>query len=85
MKVIHVEWIDSYAEIGWEPANLNEHQHVTHSVGILMNEGENYLVVANSYDPTTDEWNGRISIPNVSILETRTLCHIQMKKTTKKK
>ncbi len=78
MKVVHVEWIDSEADVGWEIADYR-HDWISkcHSVGFLAAETENYIVIANSLDPDHQEFNGRISIPTCSIIEMRTLCQIK--------
>lgn len=69
MKVVHIEWIDSQTEIGWESVgHVPPEPEITHTVGFLIHEGEHYLVVANSYDPATHETNGRIVIPQVSVI-----------------
>lgn len=81
MKVVHIQWIDSCTEIGWEEYKGDMEPEVTHTVGLLVNEGDFYTIVANSYDPATNEWNGRIAIPNISMLEPpNLLCQIKTKK-----
>lgn len=78
MKVLHVEWLDSQTDIGWEPIEAIAPCHeVTHTVGLFLAETANSVVIAHSYDPATKEFNGRIYIPIVSIIEMRTICQIK--------
>lgn len=80
MRAVHVIWIDSHTEIGWD-AYRAEHTEpdLTHTVGVMIDETENYAILAHSYDPASNEWNGRISIPLQAIKEIRTLCRIKTK------
>lgn len=79
MKCVHIIWIDSEAEIGWREHDLaHDHLDLCHSVGFLVGSTEHYHVLANSLDPATNESNGRISIPKVSVKEMRVLCQIKI-------
>lgn len=83
MKVVHIEWLDSQQEIGWDEASpeLYEHDVLTHSIGLLLFETYSYILIAHSYDPETNEFNGRMAIPLCAIKEMRTLCHVNLKRT----
>ena len=78
IKIVHIEWIDSQAEIGWEPFTHTDDFDLCHTVGFLLAETDHYAIVAHSYDPATEEWNGRISIPLCAIKDVRTLCRIKI-------
>jgi len=78
MRIVHIEWVDSHTEVGWEGIDLNDAAlDITHTVGIFLGETHNYALVAHSYDPATNEYNGRISIPLSCIKDLRTLCQIK--------
>lgn len=79
MKVVHLIWIDSEVEIGWRETDLaHDHLDLCHSIGFYIAETEHYHILANSYDPATQESNGRISIPKASVKEMRTICQIKI-------
>jgi hypothetical protein len=75
-KVVHVTWLDSSAGNGWEDPATLEALTLTHSVGFLIKETENSVVVAVSYDPHTEEINSYKQIPLMAIKQMRTLCRI---------
>lgn len=75
--LIHIQWIDSCSEIGWEEYSEPAEQ-ITHTMGILINETNNYVIIAHSFDPSTNEWNGRICIPNCAIKDLKVICQIQI-------
>jgi len=79
MKVVHIQWIDSCTEVGWEDAKDDEGFEVSHTVGFVVSETAHYTVIANSYDPPSNQWNGRIAIPNCSIVKVKVLCRIKTK------
>lgn len=83
IKVIYVEWLDSTTEVGWDAADaVSDELKLTISIGIEIAQTADALVIANSYDPETQENNGRIYIPHSAIKKSRTLCTIQMKTTS---
>lgn len=80
LRVVYCEWVDSTTEVGWDSADsISKTLAVTYSIGIFIKETEDAVVIANSYDPSSDEINGRIYIPLASINKIRTLCQIQTK------
>lgn len=78
LRVIYCQWIDSETTHGWEPISDGE-MPLVHSVGVYLNETEEYLQLAHSIDPSNENANGTIKIPQVAIKKIRTLCQIQMK------
>lgn len=80
VKLVHIEWIDSTSATGWTPlSEIEEELDVTHSVGFLMNEGSHFIVLAHSFDPSTESANGLMTIPRQAIEKMRTICRIKMK------
>lgn len=77
MKCVHVAWVDSQTDNGWDGFEPSDKLDLCHTVAFLVAETEHYVVVAHSYDPATDEWNGRMSIPICAIVELRVLCRIK--------
>lgn len=78
MKVVHVEWVDSEASVGWEPrSSITSTPLIAPTVGFLMKETDEFLLVAHSYDSVNDHFNGGIKIPIVSIVTITVLCGIR--------
>lgn len=83
MTVLHVTWLDSESECEWTPIEvLPDSLDLTHSVGLLIKETEDFLLLALSFDPGTDSINNFKKIPKPAIKERRTLCHLNLKKTS---
>lgn len=78
MRVVHIEWIDSHTDTGWDAFTHTDAFDLCHTVGFILDETEHYIIVAHSFDPATDEWNGRISIPLCAVKNVRTLCRIKI-------
>lgn len=79
MKVVHVEWTDSESSMGWEPRCGSESGPlIAHSVGFLIRETGEYLLVAHSYDKENDHFNGGIKIPICSVVNVTVLCGIKI-------
>lgn len=79
MRVVHISWIDSQTDQGWNDTDPKEYEkeHLTHSVGFFLFETHSFVVIAHSFDPHTKECNGRIAIPLVAVKDIRTLCQIK--------
>lgn len=73
--IVQVRWLDSWAEHGWRPvtegASLEPDHCVT--VGFLMHESDELMVIAQSISVDIPNGAGWVSIPKVSITERRTL------------
>lgn len=78
-KLVHVKWFDSQTHNGWcEFAEIEESLEETHTVGLLAHELEAFIVIAHSYDPTTEEFNGAMTIPRSAINSMRTMCRVKL-------
>lgn len=78
MKVVHVEWVDSESSMGWESlAEIESTPLIAHSVGFLLKECMDFVMLAHSYDFENEHYNGAIRIPKCSILKMSTLCGIK--------
>jgi hypothetical protein len=62
-RMAYVRWIDSgmHSDYGWAPAekyieNADLHRMECVTVGIIMHEDEDIIVVALSHDPAHDKW-----------------------------
>lgn len=83
MTVLHLIWLDSESECEWTPIEaLSETLDLTHSVGLLIKETEDFVLLALSFDPGTESVNNFKKIPRSAIKERRTLCHLNLKKTS---
>ena len=79
MKVVHVAWLDSMSNCEWSYIDeIEDTLKLTHSVGFLVKETDNSLVLALSLDPQTHSVHSFKHIPIVAIDEVRELCHIEM-------
>lgn len=77
MKVLHISWIDSTGVADWTPVDqVGNEIKLTHSVGFLVRETENSIVLALSYDPETESVHCFKHIPIVAIEELREICQI---------
>lgn len=64
MKVEMVWWYDACCDSGWESVrDVTHHKQLTLSVGFVIKESKQALVIANTFDPETDTCNGRMTIP----------------------
>lgn len=82
-QIVHVQWVDSQSQNGWHDlSDLELERSITHSVGLLITDNKEYIVVAHSFDPETDHYNGIMRIPKACILKTRTICRVTMTQTT---
>lgn len=73
MKAVYLEWIDSSSERGW--CNPTKNLDLTcKSVGILVEETADRLVIANSHDANNEPmYTGVMHIPKVAITKRRAL------------
>ena len=79
MKLVHVQWLDSESATGWTPVSEVEGVlELTHTVGLLLQESEHFIVIAHSYDPATESANGLITIPRPTIEKMRTICRLKL-------
>jgi hypothetical protein len=79
MKVYHIEWLDSETLEGWTAlSDVEAELSVTHTIGFLIHESNEFLLVAHSYDPGTESTNGLITIPKAAIKKSRTLCRVKV-------
>lgn len=70
--------MDSEASVGWEPrSGITSTPLIAHTVGFLMKETAEFMLVAHSYDGVNDHFNGGIKIPIVSIVNITILCGIR--------
>lgn len=68
--VILVEWIDAIAEIGWVGIDeIKPEKSICKTIGFLIKENENELVLTNSLTQTEDQFSGYFSIPQGCIKE----------------
>ena len=64
MKLMLVHWMDANSAAGWTDLHNFEPDHgLTFSVGWLVHEDEQCLVLAGTWDETTETFNNYIQIP----------------------
>lgn len=65
--------------MGWEPRVASESSPlIAHTVGFMIRESPEYLMIAHSYDKVNDHYNGAIRIPICSVLEMKVLCGLRL-------
>lgn len=78
-KLVHVTWVDSENFNSWESLDaLQAELDETHTVGLLVHETLTHLVVAHTYDPATESYNGAITIPRQCVERTRTIGRVKL-------
>lgn len=79
LKIVHVQWIDANATCAWtEVSEIGRSSELTHTVGFLIEETDQMLIVAATYDPSTNAINAYMHIPQVCVKECRKLCQIRI-------
>ena len=79
MDVFHITWLDSQSIGEWrELDTIDGELEPTHTIGTLIAETDNSVIVALSYDPATDSVHSAKHIPHVAIIDMRLLCSIPM-------
>lgn len=83
-QVVWVSWLDSSTLTGWDAYERIKKLPETYTCGIMVDEVDDHYVIAHSFDPDSNEFNGIIRIPFAAVTKARTLCTIQLM-TTKTK
>lgn len=69
MKLIYVEWVDAVASSGWEKHEEAESIHLCRSIGYVVKEDKDCLILASTI--SQDQNNCRIAIPKAWIKKKR--------------
>lgn len=67
MKCAYVEWMDSVHMADWNAAADVKPMRPETSVGILVRDEADFITLALSYAPETEQYGHLISIPKVAI------------------
>jgi hypothetical protein len=66
--IISVVWLDSEADANWTPLeSVTDELDITHSAGFLIKETETFILLALSFDETTQSINTFKKIPLAAI------------------
>lgn len=70
-----VEWVDIVTDVGWEDKSKTLNTHHCVSVGWVLSEDKNTLVLYSTYGtgPDATETNNRIAIPKATITSRKVL------------
>jgi hypothetical protein len=72
-SIEYVEWIDAVASVGWDSGSGgNRPAHIV-TVGKLVHEDKDCLVVAGTFSYTDDETNARMAIPKGWVKNRKTI------------
>ncbi len=76
-KLVKIDWVDSENAVGWQSLEaISGDVETSYTVGLLVVDTLTHIVVAHTYDPSTEEYCGAITIPRVCILRERTLARV---------
>lgn len=68
MKALLIHWIDSSSDHGWgKIKEIPQSPNDCITLGFLVRETEDFLLITHSWDPETSSVNGTIEIPKVAI------------------
>lgn len=67
MKCAYVEWVDSVHMADWNDSGEVKPVRPEVSVGILVKDEPEFITLALSYAPETEQYGHLISIPKVAI------------------
>jgi hypothetical protein len=80
LEVVHVEWVDSSAVSSWsDTSELSIPLNHVHSVGILVHQDKEKLVLASAWDFENAHANGVMIIPRCAIKKFAPLQTIKIK------
>ena len=87
MKMIYVEWVDSYFPFpqGWQDLEdieeeVEEHTFICKSVGFHYISNEDYVVILQNLDGESERSSGILKIPKKAITKMEELSIIKPKK-----
>jgi hypothetical protein len=64
MKVVYVEWMDASADNTWTHIeHVEAPTKLTNTVGFLVKETEEFVILAHTYDEETAHVNGVMNLP----------------------
>lgn len=74
-KALYVEWVDALADSGWTKLERVSDIHRCHSIGFLVKETKNSIVLATAValDEDGNEANSTLAIPKAWIKKRRVL------------
>lgn len=76
-QVVRVSWIDADQHSGWHDLkDVNKKAWVINTVGYLVSSGKkktDFVVLADSHLPDTDQWGGLNRIPMGMVISIETL------------
>ena len=70
LKIVYIEWVDAAGREGWENVEhviKTDFQKSIKTVGYILKEDENEIVVTGSYDESNDTCLSYIMIPKSAI------------------
>ncbi len=68
MKIVLIEWLDSYSYGGWHnPSSESDHVSNCISIGVLSHESDKDITISQSISLNTGNHADTISIPKGSI------------------
>lgn len=79
LKVALVTWIDSEAANEWSAVDeISDELDTTYTVGFLIKECDLFILMALSYDPSTQSINSYKKIPRLAVINIKMLKQIEI-------
>ena len=86
MKVEFIQWYDASSDHGWQDCkDVGAHKGLTYSVGFVIKETKQAVVLANTWDEESDTCNCLMTIPLGMIKKRRVMWQSKTKKQSQSK
>jgi hypothetical protein len=67
--IVHIIWQDTYSlDETWHPTTEPIERRLIRSIGFKINENDEYIVLAATYDPTAETYGNALAIHRPAIL-----------------
>lgn len=73
--LVKVSWVDADCDAGWHPHDpkADDIVELTHSYGLLVTLGENFVVISHCHNPDSNDWLSKHRIPNGMVMELKVI------------
>jgi hypothetical protein len=79
LQIVHVRWVDSASLGQWEDlADVDNEIHMIDTVGLLVHQDSDVMLIASTYDNEREAINAAIWIPKCCVKHVRPLGHISV-------
>lgn len=83
LQIVHVRWVDSATLGEWEDlADVDNELQMIDTVGLLVHQDSDVMLIASTYDNTREAINAAIWIPKCCVKHVRPLGHLDVNDTS---